>query len=217
MLGNRHVFWQAFVVASVIFWLGILIGANFERSRVETVEDFYFDSQSDVLDFELSSNIFTNLEFDCNTLNEKGILLADKIYAEALKLEKYDNSNKLTKELISLHRRYDILRTSLWMDLVSSKEKCSDKINTIIYFYQYRNPSLTTRANQGTMSNFLIDLKAKYGDKIILIPIAVDTNVESLNSLREYYKLNTIPVVFVNEKYKFENIESLKDIEKYLI
>ena len=216
MANNKNAFWQAFVIASLIFWLGVLIGVYFENSRAENVRDFYFDIETDIFDFELSSDIVYNFNLDCEKLNDQSIIFADNIYWEAKKLEKYDNSNKLTSEMVSLHRRYDLLRTILWEKIIEKKKVCVNKVNTVIYLYQYDDPSLTAKATQDTMSNFLLDLKENYGDKIVLIPIAVDTNVESLKILRDYYGLNFVPMIFVNEKYKFETINSLEDIKESL-
>jgi len=216
MLSNRHVFWQAFLIAFVIFWFGILIGIAFEESRVQEVEGFYFDSQTDLFDLELSSNIVYGSNLSCDNLYLASVGFADKIYKEASKLEKYDDSNKLTSDLISLHRRYDLMRTSLWMDIVSVNKKCGNKTDIVIYLYDYVDPSLTDRATQGAMSSFLVELKGRYGDDIILIPIAVDTGVESLVVLREHYNLDRVPMIFVNQNYKFSTLDSLKNIESIL-
>jgi len=217
MEGNKHVFWQAFIIASLIFWLGILIGVHFEKSRVEELQYFQFNTETDIFDIDLASDIVYGFNMSCDLVDERSIVFADNIYWEARKLEKYDNSNKITEELIFLHRRYDLLRTILWKRIIDNNENCDRKINTIVYLYQYRDPSLTTKATQGTMSSLLLDLKEEYGNKIILIPIAVDTGVESLNVLRDYYGLESTPLIFVNEKNKFETIDSLKGIKETLL
>ncbi|MBR9702053.1 hypothetical protein GOV13_03965 [Candidatus Pacearchaeota archaeon] len=216
MLGNKHAFWQALVIALILFWSGILIGVFFENSRTGELKNFYFDSETDLFDFELSSEIVYESNLDCDLIVEKNIFFADKIYLEAIKMEKYDNSNKITEELLSLHRRYDFLRTLLWKDIIENKEKCVGEVNTVIYLYQYKNPTITQKTIQGTMSNFLIDLKEEHNENIILIPIAVDTNIESLEILRELYGLENFPAIFVNEKHKFETLDSLGDLERYL-
>jgi len=132
-------------------------------------------------------------------------------------LEKYDSANKFTNDVISLHRRYDLLRTLLWKNMIQNKEKCSTSANTIVYLYDYIDTSLTTQSMQTSISNILLDVKGEYGEKVILIPIATDTNVEALSILREYYDLDKVPIVIVNEKYQFDNIEDLKNIRDYLI
>lgn len=213
---SKHVFWQALIIALIIFWSGILIGMLFENSRIEKLEDFYFGAKTDISDFELSSEILYEGDYGCALIQEHSVLLADKIYAEARLLEKYDDSNKITKGLIGLHRRYDLLRTILWKNIIENKERCNSDLNTVVYLYNYDNPGLNVKAIQEAMSNFLIDLKGKYGDEIILIPIAVDTNVGALDLLRGIYGLEKSPSIFVNEEFKFETLDSLENLEESL-
>ena len=213
---SKHVFWQALIIALIIFWSGILIGMFFENSRIEKLEDFYFGAETDISDFELSSEILYGDEDNCDTIKEYSILLADKIYVEALKLEKYDNSNKITKDLITLHKRYDLLRTLLWKKIIENKETCKSSLDTVVYLYKYDNPDLNTKAIQETMSNFLIDLKKKKGNEIILIPIAMDTELISLNSLIEKFEISQFPAVIINEEHIISDLDSMEDLETYL-
>jgi hypothetical protein len=214
MFKNKHVFWIALVVAFFVFWFGILLGISFEKGRIDEIRDFYFESETNIFDFELSSDIIRNSNLSCEMIYEQSILFADRIYKEASKLEKYDDSNKITRELVYLHRRYDLLRTMLWMDLIQAKDRCEGDVNVIVYFYDYVDTDLTTKAVQGTMSNFLVELKQKYEDKIILIPIAVDTGVESVEILREHYGLEEVPGVFINEEIRLEDIADLKNFDE---
>jgi len=215
MLGSKHTFWQALISALVVFWAGILLGVYFENSRIGTVNEMYLDSQTDIFDFELSSEIIGDYGLNCNIINQKSVMFADKIYEEAIKLEKYDNSNKITKDMISIHRRYDLLRVMLWKDIIKNKEKCGE-VNTVVYLYEYDDVALNKRSIQGAFSNFLIDVKKEFKDDIILIPIAVDTNIDSLDILREFYELDSVPVVFVNEEHKFDSIDFLEGINEVL-
>ncbi len=217
MFNNRHFFWIAFVIASFVFWFGILLGITFEKSRIDEVKNFYFESETEILDFELSSNIIRFSNMSCDMVYQQSIAFADRVFKEASKLEKYDDSNKITGELIYLHKRYDLLRTVLWTDLIKAEERCGGKINVIVYIYEYVDPSLTTKATQGTMSNFLVELKKKYEDKIILIPIAMDTGVESLDILRELYGLDKAPVILINGKIKIEDLNDMRDFDESVL
>ncbi len=214
-MDNKHVFWLAFLVALLVFLFGILLGLFVEDTKTDDLYDFYFDSQTDLSDFELSLELFYGSYSTCGLIKNQSVAFADDIYAEAVKLEKYDESNKLTSEIFSLHRRYDLLRTLLWKDIIKSKKSCNN-INTVVYLYEYNDPPLTIEGTQRTMRNFLLDLKSKQGDNIILIPIAVDTNIDSLNILREDYNLTITPVILVNENFKVESLDKLDEIESYL-
>jgi len=216
MGSEKHVFWQALVIAFIVFWTGILIGTYFERSRIDEIQGFYFNSETDIFDLNLVSEILADVSGNCALFKLQVINFADRIYFEALKLEKYDNSNKLGEETISLHKRYDLLRTLLWKSVIDNKKNCGAEINTIVYLYDYVDTPVNTRAVQDAIEHYLVDLKNEKKSELILIPIAVDTGVESLEVLREIYGLNEIPVIFVNEEFTISNLQNIKDVEKHL-
>jgi len=209
-------FFRAFIIAVLIFSVGILSGVLLENSRVNKINQLFFDSETSFFDFQLNSEITLNLNSSCEILKNESTLFADRIFREAVKLEAYDHSNKLTSEIIKTHRRYDLLRTLLWENLIKIERRCGDKFNVVIYLYKYQNQTILLKGKQIAMSNKLGDLKEKYQDSLILIPIAVDMNLDSLDSLRKIYKLEKIPVIFINQKFKIENMESLRNIEKFL-
>jgi hypothetical protein len=216
MFGNKHAFWQAFIVASAIFWIGIMLGVWFESQRTAKLEDFYFNAETNIFDVQLRGDILRMFDFDCETALSENIKFADRIYQEAQELEKYDASNRITDDIVNLHARYDLLRVMLWRNTVVLQEKCSNETNVVVYLYQYKEPSVNTRARQITMSSVLLDLKEKYGDRVILIPIAYDTDVTSLDLFEEAYNLSEFPVVIINQESKFTGLFSVEDLEKEL-
>src|SRR3989344_5845674 len=211
-LGNKNVFWQALIVALIIFWAGIMLGVMFEDSRFDKLQDFYFNSETDIFDTTLGNEILTDFDFNCNSAIEKSINFADKIYFEAISLEKYDSSNAITENIIQLHRRYDLLRVMLWKNVVDLKENCDEELNDtniIVYFYDYVDPNLNVKARQTVMGRVLLDVKEKYGDKVILIPIAYDTKVYSLDLMIERYSVEDVPSILINQNYKIEDLFTL--------
>ncbi len=216
-MGNKHSFWQALIVAIIIFWTGIMLGIMFEDSRTSRLEDFYKSSESKIFDIQLTGNLLLNTpEFDCTIALNENINFADIIYEEAKTLEKYDASTKITEDIVKLHGRYDLLRTMLWINAIEFQKKCPSKTNLVVYLYQYNHPSVNTQAKQITISKVTLDLKKKYGDKIILIPIAYDTGISSLNLLRAKYEIDEFPIVIINQKYKITDLITMNEMEKYL-
>jgi hypothetical protein len=216
MIGNKHSLWQALIIASIIFWAGILLGVLFENSRTSKLQDFYLDSETEMFDIQLKGDILELLNFNCGTELSETINFADRIYEEAKTLEKYDSSNKITENIITLHKRYDLLRTILWKDAIELQESCPEKVNTVVYLYQYIEPSINTQAKQITLSKVTLELKNKYQDEIILIPIAYDTGVKSLNLLKAKYDLNEFPVIIINQEHKITELSSVEQLEQYL-
>ncbi len=217
-MDNKHTFWQAFIIAIIIFWTGIMLGILFENSRTSKLEGFYRSSETEIFDVQLTGNLLANtLNFDCTTALEENIKFAERTYQEARTLEKYDNSNKITEDIIEIHKKYDLLRTMLWINMIEFQEKCPSETNIVVYLYQYVEPSINTQAKQITMSKITLELKKKYGDKVILIPIAYDTDVKSLNILKSKYQINEFPVILINQKNKIIELLTVEELEKYLI
>ncbi len=217
MINNKHVFWQALVVTLVIFFGGIILGVWFEEGRVDKFRQFYYSSETNLFDIMLQQQVLEKGNFSCDLVVESGILLADKIYYEARELEKYDSANKISDEAFRLHRKYDLLRTFLWNSLIDKQEKCRRDFNVAVYLYQYKEPSVDTHAKQAAMSKVLLDLKKKYGDKVILIPIAYDSEIKSLDYLRIRYNLaEDRPYVIINQDKIITELNSVEELEKYL-
>lgn len=216
MVGNKHTFWQALVVALLIFWSGILLGVMFEQSRAEKLKNFYYSSETEIFDMRIQQELLRISNVSCSFVAEQSILVADRIYEEARQLEKYDAASKVTEDVRHLHKRYDLLRVMLWEALQEHQQRCAGEFNVIVYLYQYDKPAIERQAQQTTMSKVLLDLKKKYGDGVILIPIAYDAGIRSLEVLRERYQIQEVPVVIINDRYQVHELQSMEDLERYL-
>ncbi|MBU3923686.1 MAG: hypothetical protein KJ592_02110 [Nanoarchaeota archaeon] len=212
---NKNSFWQALIVALIIFWTGILIGIFFEDSRVSEITAFYSDSETAISDFEMASNLVFNENLNCERLNDESKIFADRIYEEAKKLEQYDNSNKITDRVLHLHKRYDLLRTMLWQKIIENKERCNSSTNTVVYLYKYLTTDIGEVSTQKTMSNYLTEIKVQNPD-IILIPIATDTGILSLGIMQEIYGISESPTIIINEQKQIKDLSGLSDIQPYL-
>ena len=124
---------------------------------------------------------------------------ADKIYTEAVLLSRYDDQ-QLTAGAELAQKRYALLRTLLWMNVIKTQENCNKDFNSIIYLYDHDTKDLTKKAEQKVWSKILEDLKEDMGQDIILIPIAIDEKFTSLNSIIESYKIEKLPAIIVNGK-----------------
>ena len=80
----------------------------------------------------------------CGELKEGLVSFADKIYEEARDLERFDEKNKLTESLKTVHRKYDFLRTLLWMNIIEVKERCGG-VNSVVYLYVYNTEDISTK------------------------------------------------------------------------
>ncbi len=215
LTNRKRVFWEALVLTVVVFLFGMLIGIAFESNKLTEINDYYIRSETSVMD-AFALNAFTDLDDNsCDVLANANLDFANKIYEEALILERYENAGKLTEGMEILHKKYDVLRTFLWINTIKAVEKCGREYDTVVYLYESKSEDLTKKATQNVWSKILTDLKGEYGDEIILIPLAADADLVSLDSILDNYDIEHYPVVIINEKDVISELSSVDDLKAY--
>jgi hypothetical protein len=213
---KKRVFWEALLLTVVVFIFGLLIGIAYESSKSSDISEYYTNSEISLMDvFALNSMISLNSQ-DCRVLTQANLEFADRIYREAVLLERYESAGKVTKEIEVIHERYDVLRTFLWINNIETSQKCKKDYSTVVYLYEYYSKDLAQKARQNVWSKILFDLKQKEGSKILLIPIAADSNLTSLDSLTNRYNITRYPVVVINEKDVIYDLSSVEQLSKYI-
>jgi len=213
---KKRVFWEALFLTVVVFFFGLLIGVAYESAKSSEINEYYATSEVSLMDiFALNSMLSLNSK-DCGVLTNANFDFANKVYNEALLLEKYESAGKVTKEMEIVHKKYDILRTFLWINSIKTFEKCERNYSTVIYLYEYYSKDLTQKARQSVWSKILSDLKEKEGNNILLIPIAADSDLTSLDSLIFRFNITSYPVVIINEKEVIYELSSVEELEKYI-
>lgn len=216
MLENKkNVFWQAFFVAFLVFLIGILMGVYLEQMRIDESSIVFYKSDVALYDSFALSKILDNPNISCQELTQAHIDFANNVYEEAKIIEKFDDSNKVTESIKIVHRKYDLLRTLLWIDIDNLSNRCND-VNYIVYLYSYNTDDLSTKSEQIVWSRVLSDLKEERGDSVILIPIAADQNISSLDYLMKKYNIEHLPALVINGEEVAYKISSQEEIEKYL-
>jgi len=218
MLNNKkRVFWEALILTILVFLLGFLSGLIFENKRVEVIEEYYIQSENSLMDIFALNNFVSLNNISCDALISSNINFANRIYDEAKILEEYERTGKITDKMDVQHKKYDIMRTFLWINTIKTAEICEDdSIHTVVYIYQFNINDLTEKATNSVWSKILVDLKETRGNEIILIPIAVDGNIIALNSILENYDVQQYPVLIIDNKYVINELSSVEEIENYL-
>lgn len=213
---RKHVFWEALIVTIFIFGTGILLGIFIEGERVDEISDFYLVSEINLLDVKIQTELLNSEFLDCQESVRKNIEFADKVYEDAKILDDYEEANILKDSLVNHHKRYDLLRTLLWLNSIKIKEKCGEDIlHTVVYLYDYQTEELEQKSKQIVFANFLADLKKEKQDQFILIPIARNLDISSLELLTKNYNINQTSIL-VDESVIITDLDKLDTIEKLL-
>jgi len=213
---QKMVFLYALILTIIVFNLGIFMGYMLETSRINKINTIYLNNELDLLDQIIQKDSNNLINISCQSQTDENIKFANRIYEEALTIERYENANKMNKEIIFQHKRFDLLRTFFLMNSINIKSKCNLDYNIIVYFYQYNNPDISISSKQRFFSDLLMNLKEKYGSKIMLIPLSGDNNLPSINMIMNAYNITQLPSILIDEKVVLTNINSAEDIEKYL-
>lgn len=217
---QKNVFWEALLVTLFIFGIGVLLGVILENWRTSEISDLYQRSEVELLDIRLQNEIYSKGGFDCEFAIQENLKFADKIYEEARILEKYENARKLTKNLIIQHKKYDLLRAMLFMNSIEIRQNCNSSYHNVIYFYLagYDNPRLDLKAKQQTFSKLLSELKQRQGENVLLIPIAANKDISSINILLNQYNISRedLPLILIDEEIKVTELQNVEGLESYL-
>jgi len=217
-MNQKYAFLWALIITLMVFNIGIFLGYQLEKSRINKINELYSETDLYLLDQRIQSDAFDIVDLNCNSSLEENIKFADKIYEDARQIQKYENANQITSPITAEHKKYDLLRTLFWINSIRIKQKCGFNYHHIVYLYKYNNPSLEQVAKQRTLSNLLFELKQEKADKIMLIPIAGDNDLPSVSLLMDKYGINKeeLPVILIDEKIKITEFSDRAEIEKYL-
>jgi hypothetical protein len=214
---QKRIFLYALILTFVIFNIGIFLGYMLESSRVSDIKGMYIDAELELLDQTAQKDALGLLNLDCASLVQENINFGDRIFAEALKIQRYEDANKLTEDLIFQHKRFDLLRTLFWMNSMKIKQQCNSDYHNVVYLYQYNNPTIEQHSKQAFFSNLLVEMKQKEGGKIMLIPIAADNNISSVSLFMKKYNVTELPTILIDENIKITDVKTIDDIQKYLV
>jgi len=209
---QKRVFWEALILSVFVFSIGVALGFYIESSRADKITDIYTNSEINLLDIKLQSQLYDLSGIDCDAAAEENLRFGDSIYSEARTLERYENAQRLSESLTFQHKKYDILRVSFWLNSIKIRERCNSTYHTILYIYQYNDPSIEQKAKQSVFSNLLAEVKAKKGSDVALVPIAGDLNLSSIELIKRIYKIDKLPAILIDQDTKITDLQSSEQI-----
>lgn len=214
---SKNAFWMALIVTAAVFVLGLTLGFILENSRTQQVEEFYAQSEVSLIDSVALTKFLEVNSKNCEQLSLTQKEFADRIYKEALVLEQYESAGKITEQLKLAHKKYDLMRTILWMNILETENNnCSKKTDTIVYLYEYETEDLNKKASQSVWSRVLFELKQDKESKLLLIPIASDSNLSSLDLMLKKFNVSELPALVINNKDVVYELSSSEKLETYL-
>ncbi len=213
---TKHAFWQALVFTVIVFSLGMLLGFFLEFGQSQSVYSNLVSSELNILDEQIRQRVISDNNVSCELGKESLFSFADKIYDDAIELEEIDGTGRLG-DLTTLHKRYDLLRTLLLLEAEKLKQRCGEDFHILTYFYYYNSDDIQTSSEQNYLSRLLFDFKNDNPESVILIPIAIDTGVASVDLLVESLNSDQYPAIIVNKNLVITDMVSLEELSELVL
>lgn len=213
---SKHAFWQALVFTVIVFSLGMLLGFYLEIGQSQSIYSTLVGAELNILDEQVRQRIILDNNVSCSLGKESLFSFADKIYDDALYLEEIDGTGRIS-DLTLLHKRYDLLRTLLLLEAEKLKERCSEDFHILTYLYYYNSEEVELSSKQGYLSRLVFDFKTKYPDEVILIPIAIDTGVASVELLVDSLESDEFPSIIINDNEIITDTITLEQLEDLVL
>lgn len=211
-----RVFIETLILTLLILLIGFSLGFYVEYYRAKTIIDDYKYFEIDVLDLKLQNYYYQIIDSaDCKTAIQENLNFADRIYEKGLAIEKAEESSELIDNIIIEKKKYVLLKTELWLNSILLKKKCNNPFHTVAYIYSQKK-DLAKQAEQDAISKTLEELKQEKGNNIILLPIAGDIDLPSVDMQLRIYNVTYLPSIIIDEKIVLESYHNIEELEKYL-
>ncbi len=210
---KKNVIWEALIITIAIFLAGLFLGVLMEQNNTVKVSNLYLQSEIGLADAMATSRLTDNFQFNCSIIKKNNIDFANRIYREAKLLEKYEESGELTDSMALLNKKYSLLRTLLWASNQKSLERCHN-YNLVVYLYSSQTKNVDKQAEQNVWSKILFDIKMNDSD-MLLLPIAGDQNLTSLDLLISEHNVTQFPALVINNNkvvYSLKNEKTAKQL-----
>lgn len=215
---SKHAFWQALVITIAIFVIGLFLGVAIEGKRATQAAESYVISELSLMDsFALGKITQDSDSIECDVLVDANVEFADKIYSEAQAVEDYGDSEKLTEEVKLVLKRYDLLRTLLWINTMNLPEECAVETSVVVYLFDRDTEDLVVESKNKVWERVLFDLKKELGNEIILIPIsAANSEFISLKILLSDLEVDAYPAVIIDNEHVIFEVKTVEELKEYI-
>ena len=209
-------FVETLILTLLILLIGFFAGYFAESYRVNKVIENYKEFEIDVTDLRLQNYYFQIMNSaSCEKAIKQNFIFADNIYQQGLMIEKYEQANELSEDILREKKKNILLKTELWLNSILLKEKCDIPFHTIVYVYSQEGNDIK-KAEQDAISNTLRRLKEERGNEVILLPIAGNMGLDIVYMQLQVYDVTYLPSIIIDEKYVLEGFHEIEEIKGYL-
>lgn len=216
MVNSKNAFWQALLVTIFVFVAGFVLGFYIELSNASKSDLLIRSYETELLDQQIKLTVLNEgINFNCENAKKNLFDFADQIYLDAAEFEKKDAQSKLTDtQREVLHKRYDLLRLNLWLESLKLRNRCNESFHTVLYLFDYGSQDIEVRSEQRVLGLVLLDLKYEHPENVLLLPIAANLDLDSVDMIKGNYNLSKSPSIIIDESLVVDYLITLEELEK---
>ncbi|NPA77003.1 MAG: hypothetical protein GXN93_04610 [Candidatus Diapherotrites archaeon] len=197
---RKYLIITALIYSAILVSVGILVGWAADHARIGAAEDLYHQTVLQ-MDSYLVEEQFMNAtgSEDCNLLGTRLDEIGQTLAEFGHKLSIYE-ARHLTNnpEYYYLKPYYFLTEIKAYLLMRRLKADCNTDYTLILFFYRQNDPA---SREQGYI---LDDIVRKHPDvHVFSFDINFPVDVGAVDLLKQYYDVNTAPVVIVNDRNKF--------------
>ncbi|MBW3019785.1 hypothetical protein KY334_00680 [Candidatus Woesearchaeota archaeon] len=236
--GRKTIIIAIFIFSLILYFTGVMSGLYANKIIKEETEDTIntlttetknniqqIDGKIDSLYLDIDEKTLDNSfhyilteEERCNYYEKNIADLTQEIkkYWKILpyRIEEYEKNNQLSEEYNNTKKEYMLLSLKLWMNTKRNKNECDNNIIDGLYFY---SSDCDNCIEQGQNLDYLNELIYKQNKTPVIFTIDYNLDVEILETIKEYYEINSTPTIMVNNLIFRDEIISSEEIIEELI
>jgi hypothetical protein len=210
---------RSLIIISVIFALilyvaGLLSGFSFSKFTEKNIEEKTAKELGALMDYvkSLDSDLqsIQIQEMFVGSLNENDTCTFSEVYSSNInknlnyfwsvlpaRLEEYERNIKPTWEYLELKRQYTKLSLRAWIISKNNYDRCNSSIIPILYLY---SKNCTGCIKQGEELDKLKQYMKENDKSLMVFTIDFDYDDSAIDLIKEYYKINRVPALIINNK-----------------
>ena len=198
---------MAFILTLSIFFLGIYFGSSMSNFKINQIDIFERDLARNYLLYDIQNDLIGS--DPCSFINST--FVSQDLFNVGRRLESLEQERgKKDEDVISLKKYYTLLQVREYIFYKRVNKECSSDFTLNIFFYSNDPEKCGKCQDQGVILNYV---REKTED-LRTYSIDADLDMSVVNYLMQYYKVNTLPTVVINENVYNESLsyEQIKNI-----
>jgi len=207
-MNKKRILLLAFFITLFVFLCIMLIGTIVDNQRLKTLDNQFQQSQRDISDVQqlvLMSEVYGK-DIACVTFPAKLRDIDKTIWDLGIKLEQYRAaSEEFQKDpYYTLQKKIFNQQETLYLMLLTQiKQKCNYSQSIISFFYS--NAQDCPKCDD--QSFVLADINRDIDKEVSIFSFDTELNLSSVDLLKDYYKLDQLPCLIIDE-HKYCGIRS---------